>query len=256
MTNPTYACLTRPIDSTAEDNSESAPAFHENSARVFSWKAGANYSPLWEHRSAPLYGRRTARINVHAVSGCCVSAIKPKTPRNRGALLGVLILLLTAAGVPLTTALHAGNAPKPRVRVPLTQNLRAEGKRSLKKRIPIMLVFFDSSCPYCELLDENILRPMLLSGEYTNRVRLVKIMLDDRTEILDFQGRPVEPAVFAERYGSTLTPTILFLDSRGRELSKKIVGIAGLDYFQYYVDEAIVESLKKLRSPAAGSRPR
>ena len=47
------------------------------------------------------------------------------------------------------------------------------------------------------------------------------------------------PDELARRYGARLTPTVLFLDGRGRELTKPMIGINTVEFYGYYLDAAI-----------------
>ncbi|MEJ2346654.1 MAG: thioredoxin fold domain-containing protein [Gammaproteobacteria bacterium] len=145
----------------------------------------------------------------------------------------LLALLLALWGL-------AAVAAAPRVTV--TSNLSADAKLATARRLPIMLVFTASDCSYCELLEREILRPMLISGDYDDKVIIRKIVIDEQPSIRDFHGRRVAADQLARRYDVRVTPTILFLDARGRELSERIVGINTVEMFGGRVDAAIANS--------------
>ena len=62
----------------------------------------------------------------------------------------------------------------------------------------------------------------------------------------DFQDHSREAAELAADYGVKLTPTLLFLDARGHELTSRMVGINTLDMYSFYLDEAIAKAAKAL----------
>ena len=44
-----------------------------------------------------------------------------------------------------------------------------------------------------------------------------------------------------------MTPTLLFVDSQGRELAERMVGVTTLEFYGGYLDQAIDASSDKLR---------
>ena len=81
-----------------------------------------------------------------------------KPPLYKPAVFGCALLLLMAG------ALLA------EVRVPVAKNLQQEGSQAQQRQLPILLAFSADDCSYCELLEEDFLQPMLLGGEYQDRV--------------------------------------------------------------------------------------
>jgi thioredoxin-related protein len=122
------------------------------------------------------------------------------------------------------------------------ENFAALGDRARTGRLPILLLISRSDCPYCELLKHEILRPMLISGDYDGRVLIRELLIDSELPVRDFDGRAVVPDALAKRYRARLTPTVLFLDDRGRELAERIIGINTVDFYGYYLDAAIDEA--------------
>jgi hypothetical protein len=65
------------------------------------------------------------------------------------------------------------------------------------------------------------------------------LRIDSALPLRDFDGQSVAPDALASRYRTRLTPTVLFLDDRGRELTERIIGINTVDFYGYYLDAAI-----------------
>ena len=110
----------------------------------------------------------------------------------------------------------------------------------------ILLEVSASHCNYCELLEEEFLKPMLRSGDYNN-VLIRKIDMDGYQTTIDFSGKSTSPDEFAHRLKVRLTPTILFFDGHGNEVSPRILGINSLDLYGGYLDEAIKNGLQKIK---------
>jgi len=137
------------------------------------------------------------------------------------------------------------------VRVPVADKLHEDGRRAVARQLPILLAFSADDCSYCELLEEDFLQPMLLSGEYEDRVIIRKLILDNGSYVMDFNGRQTETTRLSDHYRAFVTPTILFVDGHGRELAERMVGINTPELFGGYLDTCIETALAAIRNPAA-----
>ena len=88
---------------------------------------------------------------------------------------------------------------------------------------------------------------MKKSGEYIDRAILTKFKVDGYETIIDFNGKVTDDETIQRRYKAYMTPTIMFLDSEGEELGEKRVGLTTPDFYGYYLDLSIDESLAMLR---------
>jgi thioredoxin-related protein len=148
----------------------------------------------------------------------------------------------------------ASAVERSKVQVRITTDLQKLGRMSRKRQLPVLLVFSAAHCPYCELLETEILKPMLISGDYTNKVIIRKLMTGSGDTITDFSGNKVAADSFMTRHGVYVTPTILFLGPEGKELARRLIGINTVEMFGGDVDNAIDYSLRalkaRLKSPA------
>ena len=144
-------------------------------------------------------------------------------------LLGMVCIGPQAAGVPLAIDLHR------------------EGRQAEQLCIPVLLEFAADHCEYCTLLEQEVLNPTLLNRDYERRVLMRKLVIDRSTQLRDFDDTPVTAAELASRYQVFVTPTLLFVDSHGRELAERMVGVMTLDFYGGYLDQAMEASSAKLR---------
>jgi thioredoxin-related protein len=128
-----------------------------------------------------------------------------------------------------------------------TTNLKADAELAAQAAIPLLVMFSQQDCTFCIKLTEEILQPMLISGDYTDRVLIRELMIDDGSDIVDFSGNHIEPREIFSRYLLFVTPSLLLFDWHGKELAERQIGINTVDYYGYYLDEAIDMALKKLR---------
>ncbi len=155
--------------------------------------------------------------------------------RKSTALSAVLGALLTAL---------AGRG----LAVPLAQNLHTDGSRAEDGCKPLLLEFSDTDCSYCHLLEREVLNPTLLNRDYDARVLMRKLLLDSSTPLKDFDGNNhLTAAQLAQRYRVRVTPTLLFVDAGGRELTERMVGVTTLEMYGGYLDLALEASRDKLR---------
>lgn len=117
---------------------------------------------------------------------------------------------------------------------------------SKNQGLPVLLVFSSTECSYCDLLEDEILRPMLISGDYDDKVIIRKILIDEEYEIVDFNGIPFDMDDFVTRHGVYVVPTILFFEHDGNELAERLIGVNTIEMFGSLVDDAIEVSFKKL----------
>jgi len=150
-------------------------------------------------------------------------------------LLGIMTLTATTS------------MPVQAVEIPSAEDLTKVAQIARDKNLPIILVYSADHCTYCEILENEILKPMIVSGDYTDRVLIYKLNIDDTMEIHDFDGKEISVSDFSMNHDVFVTPTMLFLDANGNELHERILGINTVGLFGGRVDKAIELSLAKLR---------
>jgi thioredoxin-related protein len=139
------------------------------------------------------------------------------------------------------------------VTVPVAADLQQLGTQAISRELPILLTFTSIICSYCELLEQDFLQPMLLSGEYHDKVMIRKLELGPGASVTDFNGRKIMASELSSRYRVFVTPTLLFVDGNGKELAERIVGINTPELFGGYLDECIETALLHLRDPQAAA---
>ena len=125
-----------------------------------------------------------------------------------------------------------------------TEDLKSLLLESRSKKLPVLLMFSEMGCPYCGVIEEDFLNPMILSGQYEDKVIIRKITYSNYKTIKDLKGNPVKITKITDKYNISFYPTIIFLDSKGSEIAERIVGLSTPDYFGYVLDEAILKAVK------------
>ncbi len=139
----------------------------------------------------------------------------------------------------------------PEVKIFRTHDFQALANKARQERRIIMLLVSQVDCAYCHLIKEEIIRPMILGGDFKNEILIREMFMDEGETVIDFQGMRREAADFAHGYGVFVTPTLLFLDPDGKELAEQMVGVNTMEMYYYYVDQSIRAALKKQAGQAA-----
>ena len=162
------------------------------------------------------------------------SPVKP-TPM----LFSRILLLL-----PLVLLLSCAEAREP---VPALADLRADAAKARANGQPIVLFFRSHSCPYCRLVEEDYLHWVMVENAGHPRVLLRAVDIDSDTRLIGLDGEPTTARAYAQAQGVRLVPHLQFIGPQGEKLSADLVGVNIPEYYAGYLEEAIVESVEKLR---------
>jgi thioredoxin-related protein len=125
-------------------------------------------------------------------------------------------------------------------------DLRQEAKIANTNNLILVVEFSSEYCGFCRKLEDLFLLPMQRNAQYSDRVLIRSISLDSYETLIDFQGQTLSTTEFASRYDVSLTPTLIFLNAAGEEMSDKLVGIWSEDFYGAYIDSRIDEARDRL----------
>lgn len=131
--------------------------------------------------------------------------------------------------------------------ITLVSDLNEIGEKAHRENLPILLMVSQDHCPFCVELKREVLNPMVISGEYDDQVVIVELLIDIGDKVIDFEGDSVDADSIATNYNIWVTPTLLFLDHRGKEVHKRMLGVNTIEMFGYYLDESLKDALKAVR---------
>lgn len=129
----------------------------------------------------------------------------------------------------------------------IIKDAREAAQLSESRNLPILIMFATDECPYCELLKEEFLIPMIISGDYTDKIILREAHVGTEESIINFSGKEVTMDEFGSQYSIRMFPTMVFVDSKGQQLVEKIIGITTPSLFGGTLDDQIDKALALTR---------
>lgn len=136
--------------------------------------------------------------------------------------------------------------------VPYARDLQKDAKAARDKNGVVLVIFSGAFCSYCETVLNEFLIPMSHNADYQSKLVMRKVEASSFLDMKDFQGNKVSHRKFAGESGARMVPTVMVFDSQGRQLAKPLVGLTTVDYYGFYLDQAINKGLEKVRA-ASGS---
>lgn len=131
--------------------------------------------------------------------------------------------------------------------LPLAQDLARDAQELAAKRIPMLVLYSQADCRWCERVRREYLGPMQRDPSYRARVVLRQIDLDSPAALLDFASHATTHQDFARAEGARVTPTVQLYGPKGERLAETIVGFLLPDFYATYIDAAIVQATSKMR---------
>jgi thioredoxin-related protein len=134
------------------------------------------------------------------------------------------------------------------IKVKQINNLQVETQLAKEKNLPLLVLFSLSHCPFCKLIKEDFLIPMIISGDYKDKIMIREMNIEENPDIIDFSGITKSSYVFAKEMEISLFPTMVFVDYQGCKLAQSIKGINTPSLFGGRIDDAIDEANKKIKT--------
>lgn len=150
---------------------------------------------------------------------------------TRRSLLHAAPSALAAAVLP--RALQARAQPG-RVALPQPASLQAalSGAVGAGKALVVMVSL--DRCPYCALVRESYLAPLLAAGQ-----PVVQVDMNRPDALADFHGARTTHGEVVRALGARVAPTVLFIGRGGREVAPRIAGVPLPDFYGAYLQERV-----------------
>ncbi len=128
------------------------------------------------------------------------------------------------------------------------RDFAADARLASQRNIPLLVLFSEAGCPWCERTRKEFLLPMQRNPDYQAKVIMREIEIDSAAALVDFAGKKTSHAEFARRSHVSMMPTVIMLGPRGETLAEPLVGFRGADYYGYFLDQRIDTALAQLRA--------
>ena len=104
-----------------------------------------------------------------------------------------------------------------------------------------MVFVTQSSCHFCDRLDEQVISPLEASGFFNEQqVDLVRLSIDPGQRVTNFAGEAQSAVQFASQFGAYGTPTLLFFNRQGQLTQAPLYGVPdAIDFYGYKIEQAI-----------------
>ena len=128
------------------------------------------------------------------------------------------------------------------------KNFQADARDAAQRQVPILVVFTSPTCAYCERVKREYLVPMHKDPAYRKKVIIREVTVGAPAPLTEFDGSTTTEGAFAAAHQVFMVPTIKVFDARGNDAGDAIVGLLTPDYYFGYLEAAIDEGLRKVRS--------
>jgi thioredoxin-related protein len=118
--------------------------------------------------------------------------------------------------------------------LPRTESLPAALSQALQLKQPLVVMVSLQGCPFCKVVRESYLHPLLASG-----LQVVQIDMRDHQPLVDFDGTALTQDAWVRKQGIKLAPTVLFFGAQGREVASRLKGAYLPDFYGAYLDEQL-----------------
>lgn len=128
-----------------------------------------------------------------------------------------------------------------------TRNLQLSAVESVEAGKVLVVYVTMEGCPYCAKLEAELLLPALRRNELDDAY-FVELSWTHET-IVNFEGEHETASSLLQKYGVSVTPTMLFLGPDGEQLVSAVVGYQSEDFYWQYFSAALHNARKTLGRP-------
>jgi thioredoxin-related protein len=129
--------------------------------------------------------------------------------------------------------------------LPPASDLAADATRARALHAPLLLLFSEPSCDWCERARREYLVPMQNDAAYRGRVIIREVDTTSNATLVDFAGRATTQREYATLFHVRKVPVVALLGPEGQLLGEPMVGMAP-DFYQFYLDDAIDRGRRQL----------
>ena len=133
--------------------------------------------------------------------------------------------------------------------LPRASDLQAEARAVGESSIPLLILYSQADCQWCERARREYLVPMSREARLKEVARFRQIDIDSDQPLVDFGGRASTHRAFATSERIRVAPTLVLYGPHGERLDEAIVGMRLPDFYGQYIEQSIETARAKLRKP-------
>jgi len=134
--------------------------------------------------------------------------------------------------------------------LPAAVDLRADAQAARAQRLPIVLFFYSTTCPFCREVEDLYLTRLQKENAKAPQFLLRTVEISQEQPLVAFDGTSTDYRQFAKQQGVTLVPHLRFLGPDGEALASDLVGLTPRDFYGAYLEGSISSAGEKLRKRA------
>lgn len=119
-----------------------------------------------------------------------------------------------------------------------------------RDNVPIMIMFTAKWCEFCNQLKREVLNPMIRGGLYDGYAMYMRqVSLDMHSPIKFSETETIQKRQFGRMYKADITPTLIFVDSRGLPVADPIIGVADVQLFGGMIHRSLNQAYENMGNP-------
>ena len=126
--------------------------------------------------------------------------------------------------------------------LPTTTSLPESLAKALQAKQPLVVMASLHGCPFCKVVRENYLRPLMEAG-----LPVVQIDMRERRNVVGFDGRAISHDDWVRQYGVRIAPTVLFFGPDGQEVAPRLKGAYLPDFYNAYLEDHLASARRAVQ---------
>lgn len=126
-------------------------------------------------------------------------------------------------------------------------DLQKDGRVAAQQHLAILIVFTSPDCHYCERVMKNFLIPMQHNSDYTHKVIMRRVEINNASKLIGFDGSVTTQQAYAATQKARFTPTVIVYMPDGIPAADPLVGLGPEEYYGSYLDGLIDTGVAKSR---------
>ena len=123
--------------------------------------------------------------------------------------------------------------------LPVPSSLAQSLQTALQSKQPLVVMVSLDGCPFCKVVRENYLIPLLRQG-----LPVVQINMRDKTELIGLDGIVQTQDAWVRQHQIKIAPTVLFYGLGGKEIAGRLNGAYLPDFYNAYLEEQLAIARK------------